>query len=64
MQFSISDGGDGYTIFECLACAHESILEKLPPRCPECGSGNGVLRETPESAIAALTRSAPEGRYQ
>jgi Zn finger protein HypA/HybF involved in hydrogenase expression len=38
------------TIFECLKCGHESKLEALPARCPKCGTGNGVLRESPAAS--------------
>jgi hypothetical protein len=40
------------TMFECLGCGRESRLEKLPAKCPHCGHGNGLLRESAESVGA------------
>jgi Zn finger protein HypA/HybF involved in hydrogenase expression len=45
------------TVFECLGCGEESNLMALPAKCPNCGSGNGVLREAPQPAS---TPPAPE----
>jgi hypothetical protein len=47
------------TTFECLGCGLESILEKLPARCPHCGHGNGLLRDTTEETS---TRPTPPRR--
>ena len=52
------------TMFECLGCGHESILQKLPAKCPECGNGNGLLRESAESAAPPPPRQAPPDRLQ
>jgi hypothetical protein len=41
------------TTFECLGCGRESILEKLPAKCPTCGHGNGLLRDNAEPVPAA-----------
>jgi Zn finger protein HypA/HybF involved in hydrogenase expression len=46
------------TSFECLGCGKESILEKLPARCPHCGHGNGLLREADEPAAAPRREEA------
>jgi hypothetical protein len=48
------------TTFECLGCGLESILEKLPAKCPNCGHGNGLLRELPEPMAAAPPKSSRE----
>lgn len=29
--------------FECLRCGTEHHVVSRPPKCPECGSGNGLL---------------------
>jgi Zn finger protein HypA/HybF involved in hydrogenase expression len=50
------------TKFECLTCGDESLLEKLPAKCPKCGGGNGLLREIPESAGASLRKAPSEER--
>jgi hypothetical protein len=46
------------TTFECLSCGQESMLEKLPARCPHCGHGNGLLREADEPAAAPRREEA------
>ena len=48
------------TTFECLGCGLESILEKLPAKCPNCGHGNGLLREMPEPVPAVPPKSSRE----
>jgi hypothetical protein len=47
-------GADMVTIFECLGCGEDSILEKLPAKCPHCGHGNGLLRDTTETATPPI----------
>jgi hypothetical protein len=54
------DGTVMVTTFECLGCGLESILEKLPAKCPNCGHGNGLLRELPEPMAAAPPKSSRE----
>lgn len=31
--------------FECLRCGVQAQLASLPPRCPKCNSGNGIVTE-------------------
>lgn len=52
------------TMFECLGCGRESILEKLPAKCPECGHGNGLLRESAESVAPPPPRQVPPEQLQ
>jgi len=47
------------TTFECLGCGLESILEKLPAKCPNCGHGNGLLRNIGEPVPAAPPKPSP-----
>jgi hypothetical protein len=52
------------TMFECLGCGRESELEKLPARCPHCGNGNGLLRESAEPAAPPPPRQVPPDQLQ
>lgn len=45
------------SIFECLKCGKESPLETLPPRCPFCGSGAGIVR--PANSERVLSEQQP-----
>ena len=29
--------------FDCMRCGHVSLLTTKPPKCPQCGSGAGVI---------------------
>ena len=31
--------------FECLRCGAQAEMSDLPPRCPKCASGNGIVSE-------------------
>ena len=31
--------------FECLRCGTQAQMKHLPPRCPKCDSGNGIVTE-------------------
>ena len=31
--------------FECLRCGSQAEMSDLPPRCPKCASGNGIVSE-------------------
>lgn len=31
--------------FECLRCGTQADMGELPPRCPSCRSGNGIVTE-------------------
>jgi hypothetical protein len=55
--------------FDCMRCGHMSLVSSKPPKCPQCGSGSGVVvtratdprKETHESAAGAPQKD-PEPR--
>lgn len=46
--------------FECLKCGQTSLLESLPAKCANCGHGNGVIREQPESPATPVKPGKPQ----
>ena len=31
--------------FECLHCENIAPVEATPPKCPQCGHGNGIIHQ-------------------
>jgi hypothetical protein len=49
-------------VFECLGCGTVSLIEANPPRCPQCGHGNGLTQQPPPQKAAP--QDAPESKEE
>lgn len=49
------------TLFECLKCGMESLIESMPPQCPACKSGNGVVRSQESKPRPVAPELRPAG---
>jgi hypothetical protein len=54
----------GKTYFECVGCGFEHEVDAPLPKCPACGSGNGITSPVPRAqrgADAVTEMDEPNG---